>query len=113
MKSKLLLTLLALVPTVLAGCAGAPSQPSNAAARRTIVVQGELTDNGLGCSALRGADGTLYTLARELEGTTKGEQIRVEGYVVPAEGCAVGVNVMPRRAVTLPATNARVASGLR
>ena len=65
---------------------------------QSVRLEGELTDNGMGCTALRTADGRLYTFARDLEGTKKGERIWVEGNVVKQGGCAVGVSVMPHRA---------------
>ena len=98
----------------LAGCAGSAPAPKSAAAApetsgRQVTVQGELTDNGLGCKAVRASNGTLYNLARDIEGIEKGQRIWVEGVVVPNERCTVGVSVMPRRAGAVEG----VASGLR
>src|SRR5262245_43979675 len=87
------LLLIAVLSTILlAGCAGAaPAAKSVAQATelsgRTVTVRGELTDDGVGCKAVRAADGTMYNLARDIEGTEKGERIWVEGYVVPNEKC--------------------------
>jgi outer membrane murein-binding lipoprotein Lpp len=114
-----LLVMAVLSTTLLAGCAGtAPAAKSAAQAPelsgRTVTVQGELTDNGLGCKAVRAADGTMYNLARDIEGTEQGQRIWVEGYVISNDKCPVGISVMPRRAgaigtaaATAPASSLR------
>lgn len=114
LQSTPLLLVAALSMSLLAGCAGsAPAAKTAAAAgssERSVTVLGELTDNGLGCTAVRAADGTLYNLARDIEGTEKGQRIWVEGYVVPNKKCPVGLSVMPRRAGTADAGVATAAS---
>lgn len=97
--------------TLLAGCAGGAAKARSAASQQEpVVIVGQLTDNGVGCTALRAADGQIYTFARDLEGTKKGETLQIEGYVVQTKGCMVGINVMPRRAVELTG-EARAALG--
>jgi len=86
---------------LLAACASAPAR-SNAIARtalnQPVHLEGELTDNGMGCAALRTRDGSLFTFARDLEGPKKGERIWIDGYVTAGKGCRLGTNVMPERA---------------
>jgi hypothetical protein len=88
--------------TALAACASAPPAKSNASAalalNQPVHVEGVLTDNGMGCSALRTRDGSLYTFARELEGPKKGERLWIDGYVTTGKGCRLGTNIMPERA---------------
>jgi len=88
--------------TALAACASAPPAKSSAAPalalNQPVHVEGVLTDNGMGCSALRTRDGSLYTFARELEGPKKGERLWIDGYVTTGKGCRLGTNIMPERA---------------
>jgi hypothetical protein len=88
--------------TVLAACASAPPAKSNAAPtlamNQPVHIEGVLTDNGMGCAALRTRDGSLYTFARELEGSKKGEHIWIDGHVAAGKGCRLGTNIMPERA---------------
>jgi hypothetical protein len=88
--------------TLLAACASAPPAKSKAvpslALNQPVHVEGVLTDNGMGCAALRTRDGSLYTFARELEGPKKGERIWIDGYVTATKGCRLGTNIMPERA---------------
>lgn len=98
------LTLLAAL--LLSGCASGAPQAAAPVGEQVRVV-GELTDNGLGCPAVRTADGRVYTLARGLEGLENGQQLQVEGVVTEMQrDCGVGTPVMPRRAVRV-----RTASG--
>ena len=89
----------------LAACASAPraeSARSKAAAalaeNQPVHLEGVLTDNGMGCSALRTSDGALYTFARELEGSKKGERIWIDGHVTTGKGCRAGTIIMPEHA---------------
>jgi len=88
--------------TALAACASAPPARSNAAPalalNQPVHVEGVLTDNGMGCTALRTRDGSLYTFARELERPKKGERLWIDGYVTAGKGCRLGTNIMPERA---------------
>jgi hypothetical protein len=87
---------------LLAACASAPPARSNAssslALNQPVHVEGVLTDNGMGCAALRTRDGSLYTFARDLEGPKKGERLWIDGYVTTGKGCRLGTNIMPERA---------------
>jgi len=88
--------------TLLAACASArPAKTAalaNVASRQPIHVEGVMTDNGMGCTALRTADGSLYTFAHDLEGSKKGERVWIDGYVTAGRGCQVGTYLMPERA---------------
>ncbi len=103
-----------LTATLLAACASAPPAKSNAvrtlALNQPVHVEGVLTDNGMGCAALRTTDGSLYTFARDLEGPKKGEHIWIDGYVTTGKGCRLGTNIMPERAGVL--TEQVAASGI-
>ncbi len=84
-----------------AGCASAPAKTTalaKLADRQPIHVEGVMTDNGMGCTALRTADGSLYTFAHDLEGSKKGERVWIDGYVTAGRGCQVGTYLMPERA---------------
>jgi hypothetical protein len=84
-----------------AACASAPAaKPAapSAALNQPVHVEGVLTDNGMGCAALRTRDGSLYTFARDLEGPKKGERLWIDGYVTTGKGCRLGTNIMPERA---------------
>lgn len=98
---------------LLAACASAPVAKSNAAPapslNQPVHVEGVLTDNGMGCTALRTHDGSLYTFARDLEGPKKGERLWVDGYVTTGKGCRLGTNIMPERAGVI---NEEVAAGV-
>lgn len=87
---------------LLAACASAPPARSNtaptAALNQPVHLEGVLTDNGMGCAALRTRDGSLYTFARDLEGPKKGERLWIDGYVTTGKGCRLGTNIMPERA---------------
>jgi len=87
-----------LAACLLAACASAPPARPHAALNQPVHVEGVLTDNGMGCAALRTHDGTLYTFARDLEGPKKGERIWIDGYVTSGKGCRLGTNIMPERA---------------
>jgi len=99
--------------SLLAACASAPPARSNAspslALNQPVHVEGVLTDNGMGCAALRTRDGSLYTFARDLEGPKKGERIWIDGYVTTGKGCRLGTNIMPERAGVI---NQEVAAGI-
>ena len=87
--------------SLLAACASAPAaKPASPslALNQPVHVEGVLTDNGMGCTALRTRDGSLYTFARDLEGPKKGERLWVDGYVTTGKGCRLGTNIMPERA---------------
>ncbi|HXO19108.1 MAG TPA: hypothetical protein VOA87_04190 [Thermoanaerobaculia bacterium] len=86
------------IALLLAGCAAATKTPNSAAARQPVHVEGVLTDNGIGCDALQGADGRMYTFARGLEGPKKGQRVWVDGYVADGKGCMSSTHVMPQRA---------------
>ena len=96
--------LAALLLTGLTGCATRVLPPGATAPGQAIRVVGQLTDNGLGCQSVRTADGSVYTLARGLEGLEYGQTLQLEGYVTEmARDCGYGTPVMPRRAVRVQA----------
>jgi hypothetical protein len=65
--------------------------------RRTIRVTGVITNEGVECTALRGDDGRLYTLAGRFRDLTPGERVRVIGRVAQYSFCMQGTTIQPRR----------------
>jgi hypothetical protein len=98
--------LAALVLTgLLTGCASRALPPGAIAPGQAVRVVGQLTDNGLGCQSVRTADGTVYTLARGLEGVEYGQTLQLDGYVTEMKrDCGYGTPVMPQRAVRVQAS---------
>lgn len=69
-----------------------PSTPS--ASSDTLRVTGTLTDEGVECPALRGDDGTLYTLTpRDLHGFGPGDHVTVTGLEVEISTCMQGTTL--------------------
>lgn len=60
---------------------------------KTIVVTGELTDEGVECQALRADDGKLYTLAGDIAGYKTGDRVRVSGEVAEVSTCMQGTTI--------------------
>lgn len=105
---RLLCALLAVLAAavLLTGCASSAPQ-AHFEQGEPVRVVGQMTDNGLGCPAVRTADGQIYNLARGLEGIEDGQQLQVDGYVTTMQRhCGVGTPVMPRRAVRVRAAAA-------
>lgn len=59
-----------------------------------IRVEGELTDEGVECQALRGEDGELYTLTGDLGGFETGDRVWVEGEVAQMSFCMQGTTIV-------------------
>ena len=60
----------------------------------TVTVEGEITDEGVECLAMRGRDGTLYTLAGgDTEGLSPGDAVTVEGTVAEMSICMQGITL--------------------
>ncbi|MDP6352426.1 MAG: DUF5818 domain-containing protein [Alphaproteobacteria bacterium] len=80
--------------TILTGLALATA----AAADETgeIAVRGTLTDEGVECPALRGADGRLYTLLGETGGLHVGARVCVRGRVAQISHCMQGITLVVR-----------------
>ena len=74
-------------------------------AEPALRIEGKLTDEGVECPAMRGADGTLYTLAGDLEGFKAGDEVWVEGEVaemsICQQGTTIAVDRIGRRAMAL------------
>ena len=64
--------------------------------RRTVRVTGTVTDEGVECTALRGDDGRLYTLAGRYR-LRPGMRVRVIGRLAEASSCMQGTTINPRR----------------
>jgi len=78
----------------LAGCDGSPTGPSPFDPRFVRVV-GTLTDEGVECPAMRGDDGTLYTLGpRELVRGEVGDRVRVVGRIAEGSICMQGTSLV-------------------
>ena len=60
----------------------------------TVTVEGEITDEGVECLAMRARDGTLYTLAGgDTEGLSPGDAVTVEGTVAEMSICMQGITL--------------------
>jgi hypothetical protein len=60
-------------------------------------VTGTLTREGAECQAMRGDDGTLYTLAGDFRGFRPGDRVRVEGRIAEVSICMQGTTIDVRR----------------
>jgi hypothetical protein len=69
--------------------------------RQAIRVAGVITEEGAECTALRGDDGRLYTLAGGAGGFKPGDRVRVIGRVAQASICMQGTTIEVRRVVAL------------
>jgi hypothetical protein len=58
-----------------------------------LTVQGVITDEGIECLALRGDDGTLYTLVGPLPDLVPGDRVRVHGRRAEMSVCMQGVTI--------------------
>jgi hypothetical protein len=67
--------------------------------RPTVQISGVITDEGVECTALRGADGRLYTLASNSGGFQPGDRVRVIGRVAQASFCMQGTTIEVRRII--------------
>ena len=67
------------------------------AASKRICVRGRLTDEGVECQALRGADGKLYTLGKPKVSAKTGAAVCACGGVVAASICMQGVTIAVTR----------------
>ena len=65
----------------------------DAVARPTIDVTGTITREGVTCTALRGDDGRLYTLAGQTGGFQPGDRVRVTGDQAQMSFCQQGTTV--------------------
>jgi LysM repeat protein len=62
-----------------------------------VSVTGTLTREGAECQAMRGDDGTLYTLAGDFRGFRPGDRVRVEGRIAEVSICMQGTTIDVRR----------------
>lgn len=69
--------------------------------RPTIRVTGVITDEGVECTALRGDNGRLYTLAGGAGGFKTGDRVRVIGRVAQVSFCMQGTTIEVRRIVAV------------
>ena len=68
------------------------AEPETASAGE-VCVRGRLTDEGIECQAMRGADGRLYTLAGNLGGLAPGAQACICGTVAELSTCMQGTTL--------------------
>lgn len=61
--------------------------------QQQVSVRGQLTNEGVECPALRGQDGTLYTLAGETGRFDEGDYVHVEGTVAEMSICMQGTTI--------------------
>lgn len=64
-----------------------------AASDGKIVVTGRITGEGVECLALRGDDGTLYTIGRPANPPAEGQRVRVTGTIAQASICMQGTTI--------------------
>lgn len=69
------------------------SADPDAGAAGEVCVRGRLTDEGVECPALRGADGRLYTLAGRLGGLALGAEACICGTVAELSTCMQGTTL--------------------
>lgn len=92
-----------LLALTLTGCAlGAPpgpspEQPARAPSTKDMTVTGMLTGEGVECQAMRGEDGTLYTLTGDLSGFRTGDRVRVTGSVAEVSVCMQGTTIAVKK----------------
>jgi hypothetical protein len=93
--------LVTLLAAVLSACVTAPPAPEpvpgSPAEDKPMTVRGQLTNEGVECPALRGDDGTLYTLLGDLKGLTAGDRVVVEGTPVAISFCMQGTTLQVAR----------------
>ena len=71
----------------------ATQAPMRKVGGRTICVRGKLTNLGVECQALRGADGRLYTLGRPKVAAKTGAAVCACGRIVAASTCMQGTTI--------------------
>jgi hypothetical protein len=59
-----------------------------------LVVEGTITDEGVECPALRGSDGTLYTLVKLPRKVEVGEQLQIKGRTTMVSTCQQGITII-------------------
>jgi len=69
--------------------------------RPTIRVTGVITDDGVECTALRGDNGRLYTLAGGAGSFKSGDRVRVIGKVAGISFCMQGTTIEVRRIIAV------------
>jgi hypothetical protein len=70
-----------------------------------VCVRGRVTDEGIECPAMRGADGRLYTLAGDLAGLAPGAEACICGTVAELSTCMQGTTLAITR--TTPADSCK------
>ena len=85
--------------TILTGLAILGAAAAAADETDEIAVCGVLTDDGVECPALRGADGRLYTLAGETGMLFVGAKVCVRGRVAQFSHCMQGITLEVRELV--------------
>ncbi len=58
-----------------------------------LLLEGELTDEGVECPAFRSDDGELYTLTGDLGDSTTGDRVRIVGTPVEVSTCQQGTTI--------------------
>jgi hypothetical protein len=83
---------------IAAGCAqlDVPPTAQQPAPGDAIEVRGQTTDEGVECPAMRGDDGTLYTLAGAPAWVAAGQAVIVHGTVAETAICQQGITISVR-----------------
>ncbi|MBI5190799.1 MAG: hypothetical protein HZA22_09000 [Nitrospirae bacterium] len=79
----------------------AAAKPRQQAPGSHVQVTGTLTAEGVECQALRGDDGTLYTITRRPEGFKVGDRVQVSGMVAEISFCMQGTTISVTRMVKI------------
>lgn len=58
-----------------------------------LLLEGELTDEGVECPAFRGDDGEIYTLVGDLGDAETGDRVRIVGTPVEVSSCQQGTTI--------------------
>ena len=62
-----------------------------------VTITGRVTDEGIECTAIRGSDGRLYTLAGNADDLRPGDRVEVVGRRAEASFCMQGITLEVRR----------------
>ncbi len=58
-----------------------------------LSISGTLSEEGVECPAMRGADGQLYTLTGDLEGMAPGDNVCIQGRLAEISICQQGTTL--------------------
>ena len=84
------------VALTVCACASSPAAPREVTPNpdtNVVKVQGELTNAGVECRAMRADNGSVYTLLGDLKGFKAGDRVAVEGTPVQISFCMQGTTL--------------------